>query len=163
YDGDFVAEEGVRRDWPQETMRKNADMTGAQREGFEKALAAGVRMAYGTDSGVYPHGWNAKQLPYMVRFGMTPIEAIRSATVTASWGVRGSPWGMPVSYSSSVTSSRVPSTSRMSLSAASHAATCSSSSLDASAVVAITSIASRCPWRRSSCISRAYSALASAS
>jgi imidazolonepropionase-like amidohydrolase len=84
YDGDFIAEEGVRRGWPAETMRKSEGTTTAQREGFGKALAAGVRMAYGTDSGVYPHGWNAKQLAYMVRFGMTPMEAIRSATVTAA-------------------------------------------------------------------------------
>jgi imidazolonepropionase-like amidohydrolase len=92
YDGDFIAEEGLRRGWPEETMRKNADMTVAQRTGFTKALAAGVRMAFGTDAGVYPHGWNAKQLPYMVRYGMTPMEAIRSATVDAAsllgWGDR---------------------------------------------------------------------------
>jgi imidazolonepropionase-like amidohydrolase len=43
-----------------------------------------VRIAYGTDSGVYPHGWNARQLPYMVRHGMTPMAAIRSATVVAA-------------------------------------------------------------------------------
>jgi imidazolonepropionase-like amidohydrolase len=84
YDGDFIAEEGVKRGWPAETMRKNAETTDAQREGFSRAIAAGVRIAYGTDSGVYPHGWNAKQLPYMVRFGMTPIEAIRSATIVAA-------------------------------------------------------------------------------
>jgi imidazolonepropionase-like amidohydrolase len=84
YDGDFVAEEGARKGWPEETMRKNAEMTVAQRDGFGNALAAGVRMAYGTDSGVYPHGWNAKQLPYMVRFGMTPMQAVRSATVDAA-------------------------------------------------------------------------------
>ncbi len=84
YDGDFIAEEGVRRGWPAETMRKAAMTTEAQREGFGKAVAAGVRLAYGTDSGVYPHGWNGKQLPYMVRFGMTPMQAIRSATVVAA-------------------------------------------------------------------------------
>ena len=84
YDGDFIAEEGVRKGWPEETLRKNADTTAAQREGFGKALAAGVRMAFGTDAGVYPHGWNAKQLPYMVRYGMTPMQAIRSATVDAA-------------------------------------------------------------------------------
>ena len=84
YDGDFIAEEGLRRDWPASTMRKSEETTEAQRSGFTKALAAGVRMAFGTDSGVYPHGWNAKQLPYMVRFGMSPMEAIRSATVDAA-------------------------------------------------------------------------------
>jgi imidazolonepropionase-like amidohydrolase len=43
-----------------------------------------VRIAYGTDSGVYPHGLNARQLPYMVRYGMTPMQAIQSATLSAA-------------------------------------------------------------------------------
>jgi imidazolonepropionase-like amidohydrolase len=43
-----------------------------------------VRIAFGTDSGIYPHGWNARQLAYQVRFGQTPLEAIRSATATAA-------------------------------------------------------------------------------
>jgi imidazolonepropionase-like amidohydrolase len=84
YDGDFIAEEGVRRGWPAETLRKNAETTVAQRVGFGKALAGGVRMAFGTDAGVYPHGWNAKQLSYMVRFGMTPMQTIRAATIDAA-------------------------------------------------------------------------------
>jgi len=44
----------------------------------------GVKIAYGTDSGVYPHGLNAAQLPYMVRYGMTPMQAIQSATIRAA-------------------------------------------------------------------------------
>ncbi len=51
---------------------------------FAKALAAGVRLAFGTDSGVYPHGLNARQLAWYVRCGMTPAQAIRSATLTAA-------------------------------------------------------------------------------
>ena len=47
-------------------------------------MKAGVRLAYGTDSGGYPHRWVGKQFAYMVRYGMTPIEAIRSATVAAA-------------------------------------------------------------------------------
>ena len=43
-----------------------------------------MKLAYGTDSGVYPHGLNARQLPYLVRYGMTTLEAIRSATVVAA-------------------------------------------------------------------------------
>ena len=65
-------------------MAKNEATTKAQRDGFARAVRAGVRIAYGTDSGVYPHGWNARQLPYMVRHGMTPMGAIRSATVVAA-------------------------------------------------------------------------------
>ena len=55
-----------------------------QREAFEKCVAAGVRIAYGTDSGIYPHGLNARQLAYQVRHGQTPVEAIRSATLDAA-------------------------------------------------------------------------------
>jgi imidazolonepropionase-like amidohydrolase len=84
YDGDFIAEEGVRRGWSSETLEKNAAMSDAQRVGFGKAVPAGVNLAYGTDAGVYPHGWNAKQLPYMVRFGMTPMQALQSATAVAA-------------------------------------------------------------------------------
>lgn len=84
YCGDVIAEEGRRRGWSQEILRKNEETTDAQREGFTKAVKAGVKIAFGTDSGVYPHGRNARQLPYMVRFGMTPMQAIRSATLVAA-------------------------------------------------------------------------------
>jgi imidazolonepropionase-like amidohydrolase len=78
YNGDYIASEGARQGWPAETLAKNEATTQAQRDGFANAVRAGVRIAYGTDSGVYPHGWNARQLPYMVRHGMTPMAAIRS-------------------------------------------------------------------------------------
>ena len=65
-------------------LRKNTETTEAQRAGFRKAVAAGVRIAYGTDSGVYPHGMNAMQLPYMVKYGLTPMQAIQSATLSAA-------------------------------------------------------------------------------
>jgi imidazolonepropionase-like amidohydrolase len=47
-------------------------------------VAAGVKIAYGTDSGIYPHQFAARQLPYMVRHGMTPMQAIQSATSSAA-------------------------------------------------------------------------------
>ena len=84
YNGDWIAAEGRRQGWPAETLAKNDATTQAQRDGFARAVAAGVRIAYGTDSGVYPHGWNARQLPYMVRHGMAPMAALRSATVVAA-------------------------------------------------------------------------------
>ncbi len=84
YDGDWIAEEGARAGWPAETMAKNEATTQAQRDGFTKAVAAGVRIAFGTDSGVYPHGRNAVQFGYQVRLGQTPLDAIRSATITAA-------------------------------------------------------------------------------
>jgi imidazolonepropionase-like amidohydrolase len=84
YNGDYIATEGRAQHWPEEFLRKNDETTDAQRAGFRKAVAAGVKIAYGTDSGVYPHGLNARQLPYMVRYGMTPMQAIQSATISAA-------------------------------------------------------------------------------
>lgn len=84
YNGDWIAEVGAAQGWPEETMRKNEETTDAQREGFRRALEAGVRIAFGTDSGVYPHGLNARQFPYMVKYGMTPMQAVQAATVRAA-------------------------------------------------------------------------------
>jgi imidazolonepropionase-like amidohydrolase len=84
YDGDWIAEEGARGGWSPDVIRKNEETTDAQREGFEKAVKAGVAIAYGTDSGVYPHAWVGRQFAYMVRHGMTPMQAIRSSTVVAA-------------------------------------------------------------------------------
>ena len=84
YDGDWINEEGARAGWPAETMAKNVMTTEAQREGFSKAVKAGARIAFGTDSGVYPHGRNAIQFGYQVRLGQSPLEAVRSATVVAA-------------------------------------------------------------------------------
>ena len=61
YNGDWIAEEGARGGWSADVIRKNEETTGAQREGFEKAVKAGVAIAYGTDSGVYPHAWAGRQ------------------------------------------------------------------------------------------------------
>lgn len=84
YNGDFINSVGTQKGWPAETLRKNRETTDAQRDGFRKAVKAGVKIAYGTDAGVYPHGWNARQLPYMVRYGMTPMQALQSATTSAA-------------------------------------------------------------------------------
>jgi imidazolonepropionase-like amidohydrolase len=84
FNGDWIAEMGRRHHWPEEILRKNDETTQAQREGFEKAVKAGVRIAYGTDSGIYPHALVARQFRYMVRHGMTPMRAIQSATLVAA-------------------------------------------------------------------------------
>lgn len=84
YNGDFIDEMGKAERWPEEIMRKNFETTDAQRIGFRKAVAAGVKIAYGTDAGVFPHGLNARQFKYMVRYGMTPMQAIQSATTSAA-------------------------------------------------------------------------------
>jgi imidazolonepropionase-like amidohydrolase len=82
--GDWTLEQGQREGWSPDVIRKLRETTDVQREGFEKAVAAGVRIAFGTDSGTYPHGMNARQFAFMVKHGMTPIQAIRSATVVAA-------------------------------------------------------------------------------
>ena len=84
YNGDYIASVGRDQGWDAEILRKNDETTEAQRIGFRKAVAAGVRIAYGTDSGVYPHRYVARQLPYMVRYGMTPMQALHSATLSAA-------------------------------------------------------------------------------
>jgi imidazolonepropionase-like amidohydrolase len=84
YNGDYIDDIGTKEGWPQEYLRKNRETTDVQRTGFAKAVKMGVRLAYGTDSGVYPHGGNAKQFAYMVRYGMTPMQAIQSATIRAA-------------------------------------------------------------------------------
>lgn len=84
YNGDYIDDVGTREKWPEEYLRKNRETTDIQRAGFTKAVKMGVKVAYGTDSGVYPHGDNAKQFAYMVRYGMTPMQAIQSATIRAA-------------------------------------------------------------------------------
>jgi imidazolonepropionase-like amidohydrolase len=84
YCGDYIAEVGRREGWRADVLRKNDETTLSQRQGFTKCLEAGVRIAFGTDSGIYPHGLNARQFAYQVRCGQTPLEAIRSATLHAA-------------------------------------------------------------------------------
>jgi imidazolonepropionase-like amidohydrolase len=84
YNGDYIEDIGTKEKWPEEYLRKNRETTDVQRERFTKAVKLGVKLAYGTDSGVYPHGGNAKQFAYMVRYGMTPMQAIQSATIRAA-------------------------------------------------------------------------------
>ena len=80
YNGDYIDTEGRRQHWPEEFLRKNVETTEVQRQGFTRAVKAGAAIVYGTDSAVYPHGLNARQFPIMVKRGMTPMQAIKSAT-----------------------------------------------------------------------------------
>jgi imidazolonepropionase-like amidohydrolase len=84
YNGDYTEEVGGRDGWSEEILKKNRETTDIQRAAFEKAVRAGVRIGFGTDSGIYPHGENARQFAYMVRHGMTPLGAIRAATIDAA-------------------------------------------------------------------------------
>ena len=84
YCGDYIDKEGTAQGWHPDMLHKNRETTEVQREGFRKAVKAGVKMTFGTDAGVFPHGLNARQFKYMVRYGMTPMQAIQSATTTAA-------------------------------------------------------------------------------
>jgi imidazolonepropionase-like amidohydrolase len=84
YNTDYTQSEGKKNGVLEDNLRKDREIADLQRENFRKAHKAGVRMVYGTDAGIFPHGENAKQLAVMVRYGMTPLEAIQSATVNAS-------------------------------------------------------------------------------
>ena len=79
YDGDYMLEQGPARGYTEEVLGKTRLTNDAQREGFTKCVKAGVRIANGTDSGIAPHGRNARNLALYVRFGLTPMQAIQSA------------------------------------------------------------------------------------
>jgi len=84
YNGDWINDVGVKQGWPAEYLRKNIETTDVQRRGFAAAVKAGAKMTFGTDAGVYMYGLGARQFAYMVRYGMTPMQAIQSATTEAA-------------------------------------------------------------------------------
>lgn len=84
YNGDWIEEQGTKQGWPAEYLRKNRETTDIQRRGFAAAVKGGAKMTFGTDAGVYPYGLGARQFAYMVRYGMTPLQAIQSATTEAA-------------------------------------------------------------------------------
>lgn len=84
YNSDYTQTEGPKRGELEEFLRKDREIAEAQRENFRKAVKLGVKLTFGTDAGVYPHGDNPKQLAYMVRYGMTPMQAIQAATLNGA-------------------------------------------------------------------------------
>jgi imidazolonepropionase-like amidohydrolase len=84
YNTDYTQAEGKKNGVLEDNLRKDREVGDIQRENFRRAHAAGAKMVFGTDAGIYPHGDNAKQFAVMVRYGMTPLQAIQSATITAS-------------------------------------------------------------------------------
>ncbi|HEV2964292.1 MAG TPA: amidohydrolase family protein [Candidatus Angelobacter sp.] len=84
YNDDYILGKAKEFGLPQENIDKEKMVGRLQRESFQRAVKAGVKMAFGTDAGVYPHGDNGKQFFYMVKFGMTPAQAIRAATTGAA-------------------------------------------------------------------------------
>src|SRR4029078_3781250 len=88
YNGDYINEVGTKQGWPAEYLRKNIETTDVQRRGFAAAVKAGGKLTFWTDAGVYPYGTGAKQFAYMVRYGMTPMQAIQAATSEAARALR---------------------------------------------------------------------------
>jgi imidazolonepropionase-like amidohydrolase len=84
YNTDYTQAEGRKNGVLEENLKKDRDIGQIQRDNFRKALKAGVKMIFGTDAGVYPHGTNANQFPIMVQYGMTPMQAVQAATVDAA-------------------------------------------------------------------------------
>ena len=84
YDDDYILAEGEKNGVFKQSLDKERVIGLKQRQTFQAATRAGVKMVFGTDAGVYPNGDNAHQFATMVKWGMTPLQAIRAATVTAA-------------------------------------------------------------------------------
>jgi len=84
YNDDYLLGKAIEFKLPQESIDKEREIGQLQRDNFARAVRAGVKIAFGTDAGVYPHGDNARQFAYMVQYGLTPAQAIRSATSDAA-------------------------------------------------------------------------------
>lgn len=84
YNTDYTQSEGPKRGELEEFLRKDREVAHVQRDNFQKAVKAGLKLTFGTDAGVYRHGDNAKQFAVMVRYGMTPLQAIQAATINGA-------------------------------------------------------------------------------
>ena len=84
YDEECIQADGKNGTMPADFLEHDRELGEAQRENFRKAVKAGVKLAFGTDAGVCPYGTSAKQFAYMVKYGMTPMQAIQAATSAAA-------------------------------------------------------------------------------
>lgn len=84
YDDEFIQGEGKKKGMPKDFLEHDANLGQLQRDNFARAVKAGVKIAFGTDAGVFPHGDNAKQFAWQVKYGQTPMQAIQSATTGAA-------------------------------------------------------------------------------
>jgi imidazolonepropionase-like amidohydrolase len=84
YDEECIQDAAKERKTPADFLEHDRDLGEIQRRNFTKAVRAGVKMSFGTDAGVCPHGINARQFAFMVKYGMTPMQAIQSATSNAA-------------------------------------------------------------------------------
>src|SRR5437016_6902597 len=82
--GEYMEKNMERSDVPEFSKQKMRDVIAAMRKNIGKAFAAGVKVAFGTDAAVYPHGLNAGEFHVYVNLGMTPLAAIQTATINAS-------------------------------------------------------------------------------
>lgn len=80
YNTEYTLEQGAANGVPEENINKEREVGTKQRQSFTLAVEMGAKVVYATDSGVYPHGDNGKQFARAVRFGMTPTQALMSAT-----------------------------------------------------------------------------------
>lgn len=81
---DWIRETGPSQGYDAEQLRKNDETAEAQRDGFRRAVRAGVKIGFGTDAGGFPHGLQGRQLATMVEHGLTPIQALKAATLTSA-------------------------------------------------------------------------------
>ncbi len=84
YNDDYILAEGEKNGLYKESLEKERMIGLKQRQTFQAAVKAGVKMVFGTDVGVYPNGFNARQFVTMVKWGMTPMQAIQAATAHAA-------------------------------------------------------------------------------
>jgi len=84
YNTEYTQSEGKKNGVLEDNLRKDREIAQAQRDNFRKAYKAGVRMVFASDAGVMPHGQVGRQFATMVEYGMTPLDAIRAATLNAA-------------------------------------------------------------------------------
>ena len=84
YDEECIQEQGRRGQIPPDFLVHDAELGALQRENFRKAVKAGVKMSFGTDAGVCDYDQSVKQFAFMVKYGMTPMQAIQAATSNAA-------------------------------------------------------------------------------
>ena len=84
YDEECIEQQGRDGDIPADFLKHDAELGQLQRDNFRKAVKAGVKMSFGTDAGVCAYGTSGKQFAFMVKYGMTPMQAIQSATTSAA-------------------------------------------------------------------------------
>jgi imidazolonepropionase-like amidohydrolase len=84
YNDDYILSDGEKNGVFKESLEKERIIGLKQRQTFQAAVKAGVKMVFGTDAGVYPNGYNARQFATMVKWGMTPMQAVQAATANAA-------------------------------------------------------------------------------